>query len=253
MSLFKSTCLKTGVESSVPVSISFAIIFCAQGILSCDNGLSFWQSVCLTAGIFAAPTQAYIIENMDMPIWAVGINVCILNFKFFLMSTVLVALWNTRRSLAIPAAYCLTSSTYLVAVIQKKIKNPWAFFIGLAVTTYIVAISSTALGYYLCAHAIHLKSFLMVITHCVVPIHFVALTVKRKEEPTILILTMLGLVASSLLIHVYPKSFNILIWIMIAGICVLIEEKRHAKKLNQASGNVTSSPDLIEDKFTAKE
>lgn len=230
MSLLRTKCFHDGIGSALPIAVAFSVIFFSQGLLSYAEGLTATQAIALTIGIFAAPTQNYIIDNMTMPLWMLLINVFLLNFKFFLMASIMVAFWKSREKLVLPAIYMLTSSSYLVAIVKKHIHNPIAFFIGLAATTYVVAITCTALGFFVAEHARHMARFLSIIAHVVVPLHFACLTMKRKHEPVVIALSMAGFFLPPLLIQVMPKTMNTLVWFAIAGFFVWLDDTKEKQK-----------------------
>jgi predicted branched-subunit amino acid permease len=219
----RNASLKEGLKSSVPVALAFGIIFFSLGLMANAKNLEYWEAILLTATIFAGPSQSYVVDNQSLPLWTIAINILLLNFRFLLMSTLIVSLWQKRRLLAVPSLYFLTSGTYLISVVQKNIKDPWAFYITLAVTSYVVAVVSTAIGYHAWNVASDYKSILNLIAHIVIPIHFVCLTLKRKDAPVAMIATFIGFLVPLLFGGLIPKQGYIFVWILIAGLCVYYE------------------------------
>ncbi len=214
-----------GMRSSYPICLAIALLFFSLGTLANLGGLSLAQAVVMTMGIFAAPLQAFIIDNQDISIWATVVNSVILNFKFLLMSAALVPLWPKLNIRSLPALHLITSSIYMVCNSHRNIKDPWSFYLGLAVPCYITATLATILGYLTWTMAADYQPFLSALARIVLPVHFVCLTIKRKGERTILIATLLGLIMSLFLSPLVGKHLLIIVWLFTSFLILTMEER----------------------------
>lgn len=217
--------LKQGIKSSLPICVAFFLCFSSLGLLAHAKELSFIEATLLTATIFAGPSQTFVINNHDLSLWAVALNIIILNFKFILMSALIVPLWQKRKRLTIPALYFMCSSAYLVCSIKKNIKDPWSFYVGLVFTSYCVAVLSTMIGYKAWDTLVDTRVFLSALAHIVLPTHFTCLTIKRKGELFAIGATLLGILLTPILTSLIGKPFLILAWFLFAFSAVYMEER----------------------------
>jgi predicted branched-subunit amino acid permease len=217
--------LKTGIKNSLPICVAFLLCFSSLGLLAHAKNLSFIEATLLTATIFAGPSQTFVINNNDLSLWAVALNIIILNFKFILMSALIVPLWQKRKRLAIPALYFMCSSAYLVCSVKKDTKDPWSFYIGLVFTSYCIAVLATMIGYKAWDILTDTRTFLSALAHIVLPTHFICLTVKRKGELFALATTLLGIFLTPALTLLIGKHLLILAWFFLAFIAIHLEER----------------------------
>ena len=216
--------LKSGIQSAVPICIAFLLLYSSLGLLAHAKDLSLIEAVFLTATIFAGPAQTFIINNQDLSLWAIALNTIVLNFKFILMSAMIIPLWQKKKRFAIPGLYFMCSSAYLVCSVKKDIKDPWSFYIGLVVIIYIIALLSTIIGYNAWNTSDQTRIFLNALAHIVLPTHFICLTVKRKDEWVILGTTLLGILLTPYLLTIFGKQLIIIAWVFLAFLCVHMEE-----------------------------
>lgn len=197
-------------------------MFSALGILGHAKGFSLFKMLSMSAIIFAVPLQALVINNHDLPIFAIAVNALILNFKFLLMTAALIPLWY-KRKLIIPSLHFICSSTYMVCLVEKDVEDPWLFYLGVAIPSYITAIMATGLGYFLWQAGANCQSFLHALAHIVLPVHFTCLTMKRRKEIVPIVATCSGILMTPLLSKFFSAPVLILFWIAIAGIFVTLE------------------------------
>jgi len=214
-----------GLYASMPICVAFTLLFSSLGLLSNAKGLTLFEATLLTAAVFAGPAQVFIMDNQDLSLWALALNVFVLNFKFVLMSAMILPLWQRGKRFNVPALYFICSSAYLVHSTRKNCADPWSYYMGVVIASYCVAILFTAVGYLAWDAALNYRSFLNALAHSVLPTHFVCLIVKRKAEPMILVMSLVGVLATPILEVYIGKQFLILAWFVMAFACVQIEEK----------------------------
>ena len=218
-----------GLYGSIPICLAFTLLFSSLGLLANANGLTLWEASFLTATIFAGPAQVFVMDNQDLSWWALALNIFVLNFKFVLMSAMIMPLWQHGKLLKVPALYFMCSSAYLVCTTHKKAKDPLSYYFGVVVASYMVAIAFTVVGYLAWDAAVNYRSFLNALAHIVLPTHFICLIVKRKAEPMILAMSLLGVIATPILEPYIGKQVLILAWFALAFISVQLEDKFQGK------------------------
>ncbi|MES2253098.1 MAG: AzlC family ABC transporter permease [Pseudomonadota bacterium] len=214
-----------GLYGSIPICIAFTLLFSSLGLLSNAKGLTLLEATVLTATIFAGPSQVFVMDNQDLSLWALALNIFVLNFKFVLMSAMILPLWPHGKRFKVPALYFMCSSAYLVHSTRKNVADSWSYYMGVVSASYIVAILFTAVGYLAWDAALNHRSFLNALAHIVLPAHFVCLIVKRKAEPMIIVMSLVGILATPMLEAYIGKQLLILAWFFIAFAAVQIEGK----------------------------
>lgn len=232
MNIIHKPSFKSGIQHSYPICIAFSLMYAALGMMGHAKGISLGKMVAMSATIFAVPLQALVINNQELTVLTTIINAFILNFKFLLMSAVLIPLWK-RKFLTIPSLHFICNSTYMVCAVEEQAQEPWSFYLGVSIPSYIIAILATFLGYGLWEIGSDFQSFLHALAHIVLPIHFVCLTLKRKKDKFIVFTTLLGFVATPFLISLIGAKVTVLAWLLCASVIVLIEERICGKQLLQ--------------------
>lgn len=205
-----------GARVSYPIYIAFVLMFGSLAMLAHSAGVSLGETMLMTGLIFAVPLQALLIENPDFSLWAAGIAALVLNFKFMLMSAVVLPLWHKQHMLKIASLQFMTSSTYMFCMASKKVEDRWSFYLGVALPAYCIALLSTLAGYYLWQVGVQYRSFFNALAHIILPIYFLCLTLTRKEEQWVLFATLLGLFLTPIATPIIGKKALILLWLIIA-------------------------------------
>lgn len=213
-----------GLYGSVPICIAFTLLFSSLGLLANAHGLTLLEATVLTATVFAGPSQVYVMENQDLSLWVLALNIFVLNFKFVLMSAMVLPFWKMGKRLKVPALYFMCSSAYLVCTTSKNVKDSWSYYMGIVIAAYIVAVVFTAIGHITWDAALDYRKFLNALAHIVLPVHFICLVVKRKAEPMILVMAFVGIIAAPILETYIGKQSLLLAWFFIAFACVHVED-----------------------------
>lgn len=212
-----------GLYGSIPICIAFTLLFSSLGLLANAHGLTLCEATVLTATVFAGPSQVFVMENKDLSLWLLALNIFVLNFKFVLMSAMVLPFWKMGKRLKVPALYFMCSSAYLVCSTSKNTKDSWSYYMGVVIAAYIVAVVFTVIGHMAWDAALDYRKFLNALAHIVLPAHFVCLVVKRKTEPMILVMALAGIIATPILEAYIGKQFLLLAWFFIAFACVQVE------------------------------
>lgn len=221
-----------GLYASVPICLAFIFLFSSLGLLGNSHGLTLCEATLLTATVFAGPSQVFVMENKDISLWLLALNIFALNFKFVLMSAMMLPFWKKGKRLKVPALYFMCSSAYLVCSTNKNVKDLWSYYMGIVVAAYVVAVAFTIIGYVAWDAALDYRKFLNALAHIVLPVHFVCLIVKRKTEPMILIMSLLGVIGAPILEAYIGKHFLLLAWLLIAFVFVHAEDFMQKKDVS---------------------
>ncbi|UWW96850.1 MAG: hypothetical protein NMK33_05385 [Candidatus Cardinium sp.] len=221
----------------------------------------------MSAIIFSVPLQSLVLTVNDLTI--VSINALLLNFKFLLMSAMLLSIWNHGHNLhakEVPdqasnpsnpieqtlleqtlhkksgltfiskllkklkymiSLHFLCSSTYMVSMTRPD-KDNWSFYLGVSIPSYITAIIATVLRFLTFDIAYDCRYILKNAAHIVLPIHFLCLTIKRKQEKRVILATYLGILLSPLVTRL--GMFSIFAWLIIATLIYLVKYKQCGSK-----------------------
>lgn len=213
-----------GLYGSTPICIAFTLLFSSLGLMANAHGLTLYEATILTATVFAGPSQVFVMENQDLSLWLLALNIFVLNFKFVLMSAMIIPYWQKKKRWNVPALYFMCSSAYLVCSTKKNTKDSWSYYLGVVIAAYIVAIVFTAIGHIAWDAALDGRKFLNALAHIVLPTHFICLIVKRKAEPMIIAMSLLGIIAAPILEAYIGKQFLLLAWFLIAFTCMFAED-----------------------------
>lgn len=221
-----------GLYGSIPICIAFSLLFSSLGLLANAHGLTLCEATVLTATVFAGPSQVFVMENKDLSLWVLALNIFVLNFKFVLMSAMVLPFWKKGKRLKVPALYFMCSSAYLICSTSKNVKDLWSYYMGVVIVAYIVAVVFTVIGHMAWDAALDCRKFLNALAHIVLPAHFVCLIVKRKTEPMILVMSLLGIIATPILeVHI-GKQYLLLAWFFMAFVCVHVEDSLQKRTMS---------------------
>jgi predicted branched-subunit amino acid permease len=213
----------SGVLHSYPICLAFIFMYSALGMLGHANGISLTELIAMSICIFSAPLQAFLINSPDLSILATAINTFVLNFRFFLMSSVLIPLWK-KNIFTIPSLHFICGSTYMVCSAEKHKNDLWSFYLGVSLPSYITGIFATIFGYFLWDIGTNYKLFMSSLAHIVLPIHFICLALKRKKEKFTVMASLIGLIMTPL-VAMIDNRFSTFAWLIIAGLMVMLEER----------------------------
>jgi predicted branched-subunit amino acid permease len=176
-SLFGEALFRDGLRDAIPVSLSFVFLFFSVGSLCAGAGYNPIQASLMTAIVFAAPLQIFIVQNGDaISLATLLLTSVMINFRFLIMSSVLGSRLNgnsLRKLLA--AVFIMSASTFVVSNSRKTASSRELFHYhtGVGCISIGTALVATLLGT-LFAGAI--DGPLMKVVGMILPIHFATLT-----------------------------------------------------------------------------
>lgn len=146
--------LKAGLSASIPVMLGYIPISIAYAGLARSAGLSFWQTLSLSAFVYTGAGQmstvSLLAQNAGM--WTIVLSVFVMNLRHIIMSTVVMEdLKQAPLWMRCLLAFGVTDEVFAVFTTDKmKITSP-VFFGGLALGAWLSWCAGTALGSFIAA------------------------------------------------------------------------------------------------------
>ncbi|WP_152671549.1 AzlC family ABC transporter permease [Xenorhabdus khoisanae] len=223
--------IRKGMVDSLPVCISFFLIFTSIGALYQSHGVPLMETLIGSLLIYAAPLQVAAVGYLaDSAALSVIILALLINFRFFLMAMVMTQYFQgvPKRNILLSmlgfsaSTYTVTHS-YLSAENVSDGKSQFHFYLGVAIPCFMVTFCATLLGYISAEHLNYesLSLFLVML----VPIHFATLTAKRSGKDLSVLATVMGGLCAPLLNEVDMKLMDLAVPVLCGIVIALIERK----------------------------
>ncbi|WP_340616385.1 AzlC family ABC transporter permease [Xenorhabdus entomophaga] len=216
---------------SLPVCISFFLIFTSIGALYQSHGVPLMETLIGSLLIYAAPLQVAAVGYLaDGAALSVIILALLVNFRFFLMAMVMTQYFQgiPKRNillsmLGFSASTYTVAHSYLSAENVSDGKSQFHFYLGVAIPCFVVTFCATLLGYISAEHLNYesLSLFLVML----VPIHFATLTAKRSGKDLSVLATVMGGLCAPLLNEVDMKLMDLAVPVLCGIVIALIERK----------------------------
>jgi predicted branched-subunit amino acid permease len=223
-----------GLRDAIPVSISFFFLFLAVGATSANAGLDVIQGVTLSLLVFAAPAQLIIADMVaSQNIGAVLLTTLVINFRFTVMSTALMAFFRSVSKGALFAGLAMISaSTFGVSFIRFKDKDDplsggemFRYYLGVSALSFVTAVLSTLLGAVLATRA---NAAVLEVTKLILPLYFATLLAREWGKARPLIAAGLGFVCAAIAEPLYP-NFGLVIAAVLVGLVMTLAVKLEAR------------------------
>ncbi|RKE89266.1 putative branched-subunit amino acid permease [Xenorhabdus ehlersii] len=222
---------RKGMVDSLPVCISFFLIFTSIGALYQSHGIPLMETLVGSLLIYAAPLQVAAVGYLtDGAILSVIILALLINFRFFLMAIVMSQYFHSipKRNILL-SMLGFSASTYTVTHSHLSAENitdgksQFHFYLGVAVPCFVITFCATLLGYISAEYLDYgsLSLFLVML----VPIHFASLTAKRSGKDMSVLATVMGGVCAPLLNEVDMKLMDLAVPILCGIVIAFIERK----------------------------
>lgn len=217
--------LRDGMVGAVPVCVSFLFLFFSLGALAAGQGYSLAQSLAMTAGVFASPMQAFILQAGDaLTLPALVVSAVLINFRFIILSSVLaaqmrsLALW--RLMLAV-----LTMSASSFAVVNAHRTRPgrafYEYYLGAGLASYGTAIAATAAGTMV---ALQPSPAVARVVAMILPIHFTTLIGSNWPRRKPILVAAVAFVAAPLAGSLVGEKHTLVMPFVIAAAFVALDE-----------------------------
>jgi predicted branched-subunit amino acid permease len=162
-----SSRFRQGMKAAIPIWIAFVPSSVAWGIAAQAHGLRLDEIVWMSAWVYSGPAQFAVLEPLatGKSSFQVLIAGTLMNLRFLPMSAALVPYFaGVRRLTLLLSCHFVSASSFIVSYIQfQKEREGGApeahearshfgernvyFFLGVGVTSFIVWVAGSALGY----------------------------------------------------------------------------------------------------------
>ncbi|OTA18159.1 hypothetical protein Xbed_03155 [Xenorhabdus beddingii] len=216
---------------SLPVCISFFLIFTSIGALYQSHGVPLMETLIGSLLIYAAPLQVAAVGYLaDGAILSVIILALLINFRFFLMAMVMSQYFQgiPKRNILLSmlgfsaSTYTVTHS-HLSAENITEGKSQFHFYLGVAVPCFVITFCATLLGY-VSAEYLNYESLSLFLA-MLVPIHFASLTAKRSGKDMSVLATVMGGLCAPLLNEMAMKLMDLALPVLCGMVIAFIEQK----------------------------
>ena len=146
--MLDKTGLKNGIYSGLPIFIGYFPIAVTFGLLAKSVNISFFESFCFSAIVFAGASQFVSINMYQAGIGAgeIVLTVFLLNFRHFLMSATISAKSSFKKALIPLISFGITDETFAVAALKED-GISGDYILGLNFTAYSGWVIGTVAGY----------------------------------------------------------------------------------------------------------
>ncbi|WP_139837506.1 AzlC family ABC transporter permease [Xenorhabdus beddingii] len=222
---------RKGMVHSLPVCISFFLIFTSIGALYQSHGVPLMETLIGSLLIYAAPLQVAAVGYLaDGAILSVIILALLINFRFFLMAMVMSQYFQgiPKRNILLSmlgfsaSTYTVTHS-HLSAENITEGKSQFHFYLGVAVPCFVITFCATLLGY-VSAEYLNYESLSLFLA-MLVPIHFASLTAKRSGKDMSVLATVMGGLCAPLLNEMAMKLMDLALPVLCGMVIAFIEQK----------------------------
>ena len=139
----------SGMLAGLPVIIGFVFVAIAFAIMAVEAGIPAWQTVLMSAMVFAGSSQMIAVTMLTQGAGIVTIVLAtfIINLRHLIMSTcVMNRLKGVPRRAAVLAAFGITDESFAIFTTTAEEKTSLFFLLGLITVTYSSWVAGTALG-----------------------------------------------------------------------------------------------------------
>jgi len=152
MGRFKTEELVKGFLDTIPLGISASIYGLVYGVMACKAGLSIFETVAMSAFVFAGASQMTAVQMIAIgssPV-SVIITVLIINLRHFLMAaSISPHLKHESNKMKMVNSYFMTDESYAVAYRHYQDGSPTSFyFLGSGLNIYVLWGLAGVIGYF---------------------------------------------------------------------------------------------------------
>ncbi|CDL84266.1 conserved membrane hypothetical protein [Xenorhabdus szentirmaii DSM 16338] len=233
-----SPLFRKGMVHSLPVCISFFLIFVSIGVLYQSHGVPLLETLAGSLLIYAAPLQVAAVGYLaDGTLFSMIILALLINFRFFLMAMVMTQYFQgiPKRNillsmLGVSASTYAVTHSYISASVGNMAdgKSQFHFYLGVAIPCFVITFCATLLGYISAEHLNY--EFLSLSLVMLVPIHFASLTAKRSGKDMSVLATVMGGVCAPLLNEMDIQLMDLALPILCGVVIALVERNLRKDK-----------------------
>jgi 4-azaleucine resistance transporter AzlC len=141
--------VRWGLNNGIPIALGYLPVAVTFGILGSQAGLSAAAVTGMSAWVYAGASQFLAVKMIASGVgfFEIILATLILNFRHFLMSTVLSRKIEVPKAGAAVLSYWVTDETFVVASVHARPEGLTALgFFVMAVTAYLAWLSGTFIG-----------------------------------------------------------------------------------------------------------
>ncbi|MBA3771588.1 MAG: AzlC family ABC transporter permease [Ramlibacter sp.] len=223
-----------GCIASIPICVSFAFLFFSVGSLCTTYGYSLAQAASMTALIFAAPLQVFIVQNGEsLSLPALLMASLLINFRFLIMASSLsekfrgVALIKLMMSIPM-----LSASTFTLSSTKNSESGPALFhyYLGVGSAAIGTAFIATIAGSLIAGQS---NNYLTGVINVILPAHFAALTALMWPKLRPISVTIASFFIAPLAGHWLGKSSVIVVPFLVAAFFLFCDNSKIRRESNE--------------------
>lgn len=198
----------SGMKAGTPIIIGFISVATAYAVLAGQAGLYSWQTIMMSASVFAGASQMIAVTMLAQgsSIALIIFATFIINLRHLIMSTCVM---NRMKDVPLPArllcAFGVTDESFAIFTTADKKDCSFLYFLGILTVTYGSWVAGTALGCVLTQFLPELVSNSLNITIYVMFIGLLVPKLKKNKKLTltVLITAVLSFILSTFLPHAW--------------------------------------------------
>ena len=147
--IVRSEAIRWGLRNGLPIALGYLPVALTFGILGRQAGLSAAEVTGMSAWVYAGASQFLAVKMLASGVGFVEIVLAtlILNFRHFLMSTVLARRIDVSKSKAAALSYWVTDETFVVASVHADPEGLNALsFTAMALLAYLSWVTGSLMG-----------------------------------------------------------------------------------------------------------
>lgn len=225
---------KDGLKDSGPICIAFIFMSMSFGGFSKVTGFSLAQTMAVSMSVYSIPLQVIILQVFKdgLSLTSVALLSLIVNSRFFLMSLSLIPYFKDKAIKKLfPSLFILSASSFTVAHVKftsNILKNPFRYYLGLALAAYFTNFVATLAGFYIMSS--NSNSIMTQIFSIALGIHFTALTAMRWPKFKLILATLLGFLMMPLFSSFMQTNLSIIIIPVFVACFMIVLGKLEGKK-----------------------
>lgn len=144
--------LVKGFIDTIPIGISVSIYGVVYGVMACKAGLSIFETIAMSAFIFAGASQMTAVQMIAIgssPV-SIIITVLIINLRHFLLAASMSPhLKHESKKMKMLSSFFMTDESYAVTYSHFQSSKPTGFyFLGSGLNIYVLWGASGIIGYF---------------------------------------------------------------------------------------------------------
>ncbi|HZK38878.1 MAG TPA: AzlC family ABC transporter permease [Clostridia bacterium] len=225
----------SGMKAGTPIIFAFISVGTAYAVLAQQAGLYSWQTVMMSAAVFAGASQMIAVTMLAQGsgIALIIFATFIINLRHLIMSTcVMNRMKGAPLSARLLSAFGVTDESFAIFTTTDEKKCSFVFFLGTITVTYSSWVIGTALGCVLTQFLPELVSNSLNITLYAMFIGLIVPSLKKNKKLTLTVL--LTAVLSFLLSYLLSSAWTIIAATLLGALISILIPDNKADKATTA-------------------